>query len=269
MGTDIHMRVERRSAPAKKWEVWEVSPLPTSRQYRVFAALAGVRNGAGFAGVYTHEAVEPWFRGRGLPQDLDPAYRDKYIGDHSFTHATVAELLACPWDLEFQEGGVLNEDTFIAWRKEGGAPENWAGRVTGQHVITMTEDQYAAFKEKGADALPASFLAALMDPLFAKHSAQIDSLLRKAEIFGHELTDEIKEALAHRDRLAEVLVPPVGQRQNLDISKAQPHITATWKRQPLLNSCLYRWLTAEDGAIQSAVREIGAENIRLLFGFDS
>jgi len=44
---------------------------PGGRNYDLFAFLADVRNGTGFAGTYRHEPIRPQFPGRGLPVDLD------------------------------------------------------------------------------------------------------------------------------------------------------------------------------------------------------
>lgn len=43
-----------------------------NRNYDLFAALADVRNGVGFAGVKTGKAIEPIAMPRGIPDDADP-----------------------------------------------------------------------------------------------------------------------------------------------------------------------------------------------------
>lgn len=48
---------------------WESDP--GGRDYNLFAFLADVRNGRGFAGSYRHEPVGPQFPDRGLPADID------------------------------------------------------------------------------------------------------------------------------------------------------------------------------------------------------
>lgn len=67
MGTDIHGVFQRHNGAA-----WEdiASKYQQNRHYQLFAALAGVRNGVGFAGVPTGEAIKPIAEPRGLPADF-------------------------------------------------------------------------------------------------------------------------------------------------------------------------------------------------------
>lgn len=65
MGTDIHGVFQRRNPETKQWE-----DIPhkyeMNRHYQLFAMLAGVRNGTGFAGVKTGEPVKPISEPRGV-----------------------------------------------------------------------------------------------------------------------------------------------------------------------------------------------------------
>lgn len=219
MGTDIHIQVQGKNSDGE-WAWVKRTPFaaykgdgasfdfdndPTERNYNLFAILAGVRNGHGFAGSYRHEPVEPWFEGRGLPDGLTdeechridcddiwslldlvagsgrngvdpilarykasrdtgneggrqkaidematlagvsranavPAYGDDWIGDHSFTHATLAELRDAPWDHKFHQAGAVERsyaplvgcafrrwvdgDVMQSFADEYGGPEN-------------------------------------------------------------------------------------------------------------------------------------------------
>lgn len=76
MGCDIHLFVERRTDAG-----WEQVPNPESddwahparwyheRNYHLFAILASVRNGVGFAGVKTGDGFNVIAEPRGLPDD--------------------------------------------------------------------------------------------------------------------------------------------------------------------------------------------------------
>lgn len=120
MGTDIHLRVQGKRGEA--WEYVTIKPFPAYGDddhswdtgpdvcnYAVFALLAGVRNGTGFAGVRTHSPVKPAFAGRGLPDGVTEEEGEEEIpnagsddmGDHSFTHATLSELRAVDWATPF------------------------------------------------------------------------------------------------------------------------------------------------------------------------
>lgn len=80
------------------------------RIYGVFAFLAGVRNYSGIAPI-----SEP----RGLPADLKPDARDDYwhddcwLGDHSFSWLSVAELVEFDYD-------AMMEDRRVAGRLASG-----------------------------------------------------------------------------------------------------------------------------------------------------
>jgi len=116
MGTDIHggfIKVETNL----EGKVVNKQPIKTpwfgDRDYTLFAILAGVRNGFGFAGCYRHEPLVPIAEGRGLPYfiEKDEEYYSTdfynrwhgkydnepemgvYLGDHSFTYMNIDEIL--------------------------------------------------------------------------------------------------------------------------------------------------------------------------------
>jgi hypothetical protein len=110
MGCDIHITVQVREPEG--WQSlteteagteYEREGGPREQCYALFARLAGVRN---------REGVTPLFAGRGLPEDLTDGPIDRHpadyslhvldldVGDHSLTHATVAELRAADWALD-------------------------------------------------------------------------------------------------------------------------------------------------------------------------
>ena len=144
MGCDIHFHVEARGRGG--WErVEATSPNPyadiegepatvreswyRSRNYSLFAMLADVRNGHGFAGSDTGDPVVPIADPRGLPSDVSPEVRSEseQIGEdgHSHSHFSLAELLAVDW--------WGNEITHRGWfdipESERGAPEQWLKRT--------------------------------------------------------------------------------------------------------------------------------------------
>lgn len=173
MGTDIHLLVEKFDG--EKWQ--EVAPPfdtgwgylswspyyeskdfnhgkpdPTKRNYNLFAFLADVRNGYGFAGVFTHKKVEPQFPGRGIPDDSsysEPQYDEddnwvsgsrSGLGDHSFTWATVTELLNVDWGVRFSSGGVVDPSEFKVWRQNG-VPDSYRGGISGDGIITWKDTE--------------------------------------------------------------------------------------------------------------------------------
>ena len=133
MGTDIHGVFQKYVPETQAW-VDVPSLYEKNRHYQLFAVLAGVRNGTGFAGVLPGQALRPISEPRGYPADfvsetpeaeddintggedhhpissmdiLDPSDQQRYakyypgevkteiwMGDHSHSWLTGAEMLA-------------------------------------------------------------------------------------------------------------------------------------------------------------------------------
>lgn len=167
MGTDIHMRCETRN-PDGTWSLvteprwphpWDgrsVQPY-VYRNYNAFAVLANVRNGRGFAGVVTGLPVLPITMPRGLPEDISPELRwnidapntdieeagwDSWLGDHSHSYLTLAELLAYDWDLPKTHVGVVDLPTYEKWKTSGEIhPDFWSADVSGGGVKVVAESE--------------------------------------------------------------------------------------------------------------------------------
>jgi hypothetical protein len=138
MGTDIHGFLESRWRPTQGW--FRECEIEDSRNYVVFAVLADVRNGYGFAGVETHEPLKPIAEARGLPEDRTRGYGedvDYEFGDHSFSWLTLAEISDWPgWDQALHERGFIDRDQYADWLANPGVPANgWSGGVGGRSVI--------------------------------------------------------------------------------------------------------------------------------------
>lgn len=151
MGTDIHAGIEYRDnqkwnayiKPNKYYGSWAgekptTADLQLGRNYRLFAILGDVRNGTGFAGVVTGEAVEPMSSDRGVPDDCtDEILNNVLSHEHSATYVTLAEMLAYDWTRTRKLRGVVNAseleeyDRMRAWVK---SPPSWCGDVSGSAV---------------------------------------------------------------------------------------------------------------------------------------
>ncbi len=159
MGCDIHFHVEKvsegRWVSADTWYAdvddpsqkslydWSGStgisggPMYSGRNYGLFAMLADVRNGYGFAGVDTGDALVPIFAPRGLPDDVSPevkASSDSYGGDgHSHSHMTVQELLDYDWTQIMRKRGFVSKKEFARFRLKG-RPESWCGGTSADII---------------------------------------------------------------------------------------------------------------------------------------
>lgn len=155
MGTDIHPYIERRING--KWTLLNPQPerFPKdydeprihARNYDVFAILADVRNGAGFAGVKTGEGFNPISKPRGLPHDLSEELKREYdpnddsanyLGDHSFSWLIFREIFDYDYNQTTTLCGVVNAEAFRNWdwseysRQHN--PKEWCGDVSGRDV---------------------------------------------------------------------------------------------------------------------------------------
>lgn len=129
MGCDIHGFLQDR-----RYGDEQVSIVPHSRNYTLFAALAGVRN---------YDEITPLCEPRGLPADF--VYdEDKYdLGDHSFTWLTLKEILEWSgWDQKVHRTRYVGRTEYERMLAAGEtSPQGYCMDVWGSDVIkaTLTE----------------------------------------------------------------------------------------------------------------------------------
>lgn len=113
------------------------------RNYTVFAYLADVRNGRGFAGIDTGDRVKPIADPRGLPDDLsDDAYLwfRHHGGDHTESWLEVAEILAYDWSGMQTLRGVLDLNEWRKYRLTGKVT-GWSGDISGDRVEKVSHER--------------------------------------------------------------------------------------------------------------------------------
>lgn len=150
MGCDIHTNVEVRQADGswKNYHEWsDSSPkgeFMDNRNYDLFAILADVRNGRGFAGVVTGAGFVPIDDPRGVPPDASPEYEAwvaQWDGDgHSHSYFTVAEMLAYDWTQTSKKTGLVSPTEFMHWKKNG-EPNGWCGDVSGGTIKKLSAEE--------------------------------------------------------------------------------------------------------------------------------
>jgi len=164
IGCDIHCFVEKRMADGSWEQITDFvsdyydpdndyfqgdsfahadCPLD-GRNYSVFAVMADVRNGLGFAGCDTGDAIEPIAMPKGLPDDCCAEIRkesDEWDCDgHSHSHLSVAEIMAYDPDTPLNKRGIVSPSEYAVF-KEKGQPESWCGMVSGPGIIIVNEDK--------------------------------------------------------------------------------------------------------------------------------
>lgn len=163
MGTDVHAsfhyRAKNEETNLDEWRFCEHN-YEGNRHYRLFGWIADVRNGYGFAGCDTGDAIKPIAEPRGLPKDLitypepaheysyaDPAWSAYYnnggaeYGDHSFTWLTSTEILQSAKELTgTKKRGVISLASFIEWDKTT-PPDSYCGGIGGHGNVTIPADR--------------------------------------------------------------------------------------------------------------------------------
>lgn len=170
MGCDIHLYVEKRDALGQ-WQsadTWEPNPyyegdddegepqmvIPygtrfyDGRNYGLFAILADVRNGVGFAGIKTGDGYQPIAQPRGLPNDMSAevaADAQRWESDgHSYSWFMLQDLLDYDWTQSTDLQGWLHAMEFWRWegwaRNHGESPQGWSGDIFGGMVEKLDED---------------------------------------------------------------------------------------------------------------------------------
>lgn len=160
MGCDIHCYAEEKSTikGIEKWRFashlkmnhyydpenpegekkYELVDIYDGRNYSLFAILAGVRNGSGFAGCDTGDPVKPISEPKGLPSDVSDILKkesDSWDSDgHSHSYFTLKELKDFDWSQKIRHRGFVNPEEYKSFM-ENGKPSGWCGGVSGTKVI--------------------------------------------------------------------------------------------------------------------------------------
>lgn len=114
------------------------------RNYDLFAILANVRNGYGFAGVDTGDGFIPISMPKDLPNDVSTFVKreaDHWDGDgHSHSYLTVKELMDYDWNQQTVQRGLVSEKQYEVY-KEKGIPDTYSGDVWGQNIVHISNEQ--------------------------------------------------------------------------------------------------------------------------------
>lgn len=155
-----------------------------TRNYSVFAILANVRNGHGFAGVLTGEGFNFISTPRGLPCDLSVEVRqaiddcgehgDLWIGDHSVSWLTLAEIDAFDWKQTTRQCGVIPMADYIQRLLVGDTsrPRSYSGGVFGDGIVVIEETDAKLIATYGMEwPAPKTYVHVWWESLYADAAA--------------------------------------------------------------------------------------------------
>lgn len=162
--------------PGKRRDEWF-----SERNYIVFAVLGNVRNGRGFAGIYSHEPLPYLSDSAGFPDDMADETIEWFArrgGDHSDTWVNLRDVLTYDWNQTVHKSGVLTLGDWAEYRANG-LPQSWSGEISGgtvTHVNPSEMDDYLARYRAVHGAEPGRF------------SAEVDGVMPVTRLqWGHPL----------------------------------------------------------------------------------
>jgi hypothetical protein len=119
-----------------------------------------VRNGRGFAGCDTGDALQPISDPRGLPENVSDEvkkYAEQWGCDgHSHSFLSLGDLLEYDWTQTVKNRGVVSAVEYFRWtlwdRRNGDGPESHSGGVFGPNVTLITEEEMQDVIDKARQA---------------------------------------------------------------------------------------------------------------------
>lgn len=171
MGTDISMYAEVRrnrqwmkvgdkfknsrynkDRPMNDWNKPYTDHPYDSRNYDLFAILADVRNGRGFAGRKTSNGFNPISEPKGFPDDITEEVKNELDGyGHSYSYFTLKELKEYDWNQTVVHVGVITEEQYVKMKETKENPTCWNGMVSGKDIIVVSSDTMDKILSKTID----------------------------------------------------------------------------------------------------------------------
>jgi len=79
---------------------------------------------------------------------------DVWLGEHSFSHATLAELRSKDWDVTNVVYGYVTPDQLDAFEKDGTLPTSWSGDIWGGDILKFASpSEYHQYRAEN-DTIP-------------------------------------------------------------------------------------------------------------------
>lgn len=161
MGTDITMYAEKRvngrwekigdvfvsghyheERPLSDWNQPYTDHPYDGRNYDLFAILADIRNGTGFAGCKTSYGFNPISEPKGLPKDITDEVKEllKDWG-YGYSYFTLKEIKEYDWEQQIVHIGIISEEQYVKMKTTRQNPDTWYDSVGGENIVTVTETE--------------------------------------------------------------------------------------------------------------------------------
>lgn len=129
----------------RREEYWD-HPFNLGRDYDLFAWLANVRNGFGFAGCDTGNPIDPLSAPRGIPDDASPEVKEASsrwsLDAHSHSWFTLKELQEADHGRKKINRGWIDFYQYPLFKEHGiSALKSWSGGVSGKSIVHLTTAQ--------------------------------------------------------------------------------------------------------------------------------
>lgn len=218
------------------WETQETQDtVYEGRNYDLFAILADVRNGRGFAGCDTGNGFLPIAFPKGIPSDAHPdtvEFLNSFGCDgHSHSWHTLEAFEKYNWDMTAKHRGWVGVIEYAIF-KQLGHPTSWSGGVSGQSIHHVPVDE--------------------MEPLYQKHKEFLDPIAKSFTESGGGVAFMLDERISGMPEELKGLHTQV-QWESSYRESAGSFLTHSLPR--------LRQLAQEEG--------VGPSDVRMLFFFDN
>lgn len=294
MGTDIHFFMDKKVVDENGNETRvPVVPLKYDgrRHYYLFAWLANVRNGYGFAGCDMGDAITPIVHpSRGLPDDIKVRLAEQgeedfldgeWLGDHSYQWLTSTEILKAAENISpIKKRGVISAKDWIKWGKVTPL-ESYSGGCFGRGVYTLDQSQVTGNVAKGfayaihlLEAKAAANVGNNWVTRYVKDKVPADGIYRSSRLWN--MITGYRDIPEDKSDWVDSWVPKRRLNRRKSVIKHQRKLERYQKRvgQPMVRA---EWAMPHEALYEEykyfidEIRDLHAEHgeFRMVMGFDS
>ena len=195
MGTDIHCIGQIKIDG--QWTNCNFDNIPKHRDYQLFAVMADVRNGIGFGGCDTGNAVEPISKPKGFFEDIHKIFKKERDYMHSFSWLNAKEIFDYRernQEIKIIKRGVVDPSEYQTFKKYG-YPNSWCGGVSGRTVKMISNSEMENIIKHQNETSNVDYYTKI---------EWKENLIERLGYFFYDLLNEMISALGDNDNLEDV-----------------------------------------------------------------